>query len=335
DLLEADWTHAPNPPIVSGASAAPSSAPLHESATFHTHNGQQSSSGKSASSTNNNTETGSSVPLGLPEPNVVKGLRSLSTANPSSHSPSAPQKHTTSLRAPLGGTSAVSPLQPLSTQSNPPPAVHSALPQDDFDEWDVDLEELDESLFPKASGPAPATDRDSISPAKRMRSAAVAEDPPVVSSLRGFCSSSASTAAGAPQSVIRAPCPSTFASRAPPQSPCQQFVRNPSAGRFTSPGPSRVSAEGQRGVVTPRASQRNPESLFQAISPAPSQPRTPCPLNTPVLTNHLVQLVSAASKTPQRPRGDAVRSKMRRFPGPAGALPQQVTAHLDTCVCSY
>ncbi|XP_017538334.1 homologous recombination OB-fold protein isoform X1 [Pygocentrus nattereri] len=328
DLLEADWTRATEHHSVTRMSAAPASAPLQEPATSHTHNAPQSSSSLSTSSCNGSSETGSSAPLGLQEPSIVKGLRSLSKPN-SSHGLSDPHKPTASLRAPLRGTSVVSSLQSLSAQSNPPPAVHSAPPQDDFDEWDVDLEELDESLFQKASGPGSNTD--SISPAKRMRSSSVAEDTTVVSSHRSFCSSAPTSRP--PQSFVRTPCPSTFVPQGPPQSLCQPFVRNSSVCRFSSPGPVRASAEGQRGVVTPRASQGHQETLFQAISPATSQTRTPRPLNTPVLTNHLVQLVSAASKTPQRPRSGAVRSKMRRFPGPAGALPQQISGqNLDDIV---
>ncbi|XP_032093839.1 uncharacterized protein C17orf53 homolog [Thamnophis elegans] len=44
---------------------------------------------------------------------------------------------------------------------------------------------------------------------------------------------------------------------------------------------------------------------------------------TPVLTNHLVRLVTAASKTPQSMTHVSLRTKTRRFPGPAGILPQQ------------
>ncbi|KAL7860719.1 hypothetical protein AOLI_G00170680 [Acnodon oligacanthus] len=327
DLLEADWTHATEQHSVTRTSAAPASAPLQESATSHTHNAPQSSTSLSASSWNGSSETGSSATLGLQEPSIVKGLRNLSNPN-SSHGPSDPHKPTASLRAPLRSTSVVSSLQSPSAQSNPPPAVHSAPPQDDFDEWDVDLVELDESLFQKASGPV--SDRDSISPAKRMRSS-VAEDTTVVSSLRGFCSSAPTFRP--PQSFARTRCPSTFVPQGPPQSLCQPFVKNSSVCRFSSPGPVRASAIGQRGVVTPRISQGLQETLFQAISPVTSQTRTPHPLNTPVLTNHVVQLVSAASKTPQRPRSDAVRSKMRRFPGPAGALPQQISGrNLDDIV---
>ncbi|KAL0597678.1 Homologous recombination OB-fold protein [Plecturocebus cupreus] len=46
-------------------------------------------------------------------------------------------------------------------------------------------------------------------------------------------------------------------------------------------------------------------------------------LQTPVVTNHLVQLVTAASRTPQQPTHLSTRAKTRRFPGPAGILPHQ------------
>uniref|UniRef100_A0A8C6XSS0 Homologous recombination factor with OB-fold n=1 Tax=Naja naja TaxID=35670 RepID=A0A8C6XSS0_NAJNA len=48
---------------------------------------------------------------------------------------------------------------------------------------------------------------------------------------------------------------------------------------------------------------------------------------TPVLTNHLVRLVTATSKTPQSMAHVSLRTKTRRFPGPAGILPQQVREH--------
>ncbi|XP_026535577.1 uncharacterized protein C17orf53 homolog isoform X2 [Notechis scutatus] len=44
---------------------------------------------------------------------------------------------------------------------------------------------------------------------------------------------------------------------------------------------------------------------------------------TPVLTNHLIRLVTATSKTPQSMAHVSLRTKTRRFPGPAGILPQQ------------
>nr|KAF6454968.1 hypothetical protein HJG63_001724 [Rousettus aegyptiacus] len=60
----------------------------------------------------------------------------------------------------------------------------------------------------------------------------------------------------------------------------------------------------------------------------PTSPGTPpsylqAALQTPIVTNHLVQLVSAASRTPQQPTRTATHTKTRRFPGPAGILPHQ------------
>ncbi|XP_069607575.1 homologous recombination OB-fold protein isoform X1 [Ranitomeya imitator] len=55
-------------------------------------------------------------------------------------------------------------------------------------------------------------------------------------------------------------------------------------------------------------------------SPRPHPPNT---LQTPVVTNHLIQLMTAASKTPQNLPWETPPSKERRFPGPAGLLPQQ------------
>ncbi|XP_053425330.1 homologous recombination OB-fold protein [Nycticebus coucang] len=46
-------------------------------------------------------------------------------------------------------------------------------------------------------------------------------------------------------------------------------------------------------------------------------------LQAPMVTNHLVQLVSAANRTPQQTTHPSTRAKARRFPGPAGILPHQ------------
>lgn len=269
----------------------------------------------------------SSARLNLSESGPVKGLRNLASHNSSSSTHSVPHTHPTSpasLQAPSDGSNAITSLQHPSIsppgQSNPQSGICSVptkdIPsQDDFDDWDVDLEELDECVPPKASALVKKFESDSISPAKRLRSSAVSEDAPVVSSLRGFCNTTPKSAPS--QSFSRSTSSTTFTP--------QNYLQTP-ACRFTSPvtpGPVRATSQWQRGAVTPQAEHR---SLFQAVSPAPSTPQTPRPLHIqPVLTNHLVQLVSAASKTPRKPRSDSVRPKTRRFPGPAGALPQQVT----------
>ncbi|XP_073539367.1 homologous recombination OB-fold protein [Phyllobates terribilis] len=54
-----------------------------------------------------------------------------------------------------------------------------------------------------------------------------------------------------------------------------------------------------------------------------SSPHPPNTLQTPVVTNHLIQLMTAASKTTQNLPWETPPSKGRRFPGPAGLLPQQ------------
>ncbi|KAB5553704.1 hypothetical protein PHYPO_G00041680 [Pangasianodon hypophthalmus] len=326
DLLDADWTHT----SASGSSAVPACAPLQESHAVCSHDAQQSSNAPSATFSNRSSVPDSSARLSdLSESRPVKGLRSL--ANPNSlsvsHSvPRTPSASLASLQSPSGGSNAISSLQyPLNSppdESNPQSGTCNVpkkdIPaQDDFDDWDVDLEELDECVPQKASAPDTEYESDNISPAKRTRLSAVSEDVPVVSSLRGFCNTTLKSAP--PQSFIRSPCSATFF----PQNNLQPSV--PPVCRFTSPvtpGPVRATSQWQRGVVTPRAEHR---SLFQAVSPAPLTPQTPHPLHMPVLTNHLVQLVSAASKTPQRPRSDSVRPKTRRFPGPAGALPQQIS----------
>uniref|UniRef100_I3MKD5 Homologous recombination factor with OB-fold n=1 Tax=Ictidomys tridecemlineatus TaxID=43179 RepID=I3MKD5_ICTTR len=57
--------------------------------------------------------------------------------------------------------------------------------------------------------------------------------------------------------------------------------------------------------------------------PHSSQKVPQAALQTPIVTNHLVQLVTAANRTPQKPTRPSTRAKMRRFPGPAGLLPHQ------------
>lgn len=318
-MLEVDWTQL----SASGSSANPACAPLQESHAVYFRDAQQSSVAPSANVSNRSSVPDSSAQLSLSESRPVKGLRSL--ANPH-FSHSVPHTHTASLQAPCGGSNASSSLQHPSNsppgQSNPQPGVcnipkKGISAQDDFDDWDVDLEELDKCVPQKASVPDTDLESDSVSPAKRTRLSAVSEDTPAVSSLRGFCNT---TLKSAPlQSFIRSPFSTTFHA----QNNQQRSV--PPASRFTSPvtpGPVRATPQWQRGALTPRPGHH---SLFQAVSPAPSTLQMPRPLHMPILTNHLVQLVSAATKTPQRPRSNSVRPKTRRFPGPAGALPQQVT----------
>ncbi|XP_060758032.1 homologous recombination OB-fold protein isoform X2 [Neoarius graeffei] len=325
DLLEVDWTHT----SASGSSAVPACVPLQESHTVCSHDAQQSSAAPSAATSHRRSVPDSPTLLpDLSESRPVKGLRSLANSNSSSVSYSVPHTRAASpasLQAPFGVSNAISSLQRASEsppgQSNPQSGVCTVpkkdIPaQDEFDDWDVDLEELDECVPQKASAPDTEFESDSITSAKRTRLSAVDKDTPVVSSLRGFCNTTPKSAP--PQSFIRSPCSTALFQ----QNNVQPFV--PPACRFTSPvtpGPVRATSPWQKGALTPRGEHR---SLFQAVSPAPTTPQAPRPLHMPVLTNHLVQLVSAANKTPRRQRSDSVRPKTRRFPGPAGALPQQI-----------
>lgn len=89
---------------------------------------------------------------------------------------------------------------------------------------------------------------------------------------------------------------------------------------ISSTPPRTVSGSFPRNPLQPRA----PVSSVRCPLSAPKSPHSsPVPqavLQTPVVTTHLVQLVAAATRTPQ----PCARREMRRFPGPAGVLPHQV-----------
>lgn len=75
-------------------------------------------------------------------------------------------------------------------------------------------------------------------------------------------------------------------------------------------------------------SSRAPVSSVESPVSTPRNTFTPVTqpaLQTPVVTNHLVQLVTATNRTPQQPSCPSIRAKTRRFPGPAGLLPHQVS----------
>ncbi|XP_051989098.1 homologous recombination OB-fold protein-like [Xyrauchen texanus] len=306
DLLEADWTCPSKPSSASTSAVAPSSS-LRTSSEKSTLV-QQSSVSSSSGPEESTLGSGYVAPLCTPACSPFKALRSLSIPGHQSLSSSVP-----SLRAP--GSS----LHPSSNHIHPPSTVSLSVlqrdphPQDDFDDWDVDFEELVESIPPNVSQPQknpalhPPLDR--ISPAKRMRP-------------------SASSGAGSMTAVAQILSPSHMCA---PATAVSQFPRP------VTPRPPVVSPQGQTSPPTLRTPLQSRGSLFHAVSstPNPSPTLTPCPINAPILTNHLVQLVSAANKTPQRPQSGMIRTKTRRFPGPAGALPQQVsTQSLDDIVVS-
>ncbi|KAM9597315.1 homologous recombination OB-fold protein [Trichechus inunguis] len=73
-----------------------------------------------------------------------------------------------------------------------------------------------------------------------------------------------------------------------------------------------------------------PQSPAASVESPAGTPKSPhsslvpqAALQTPIVTNHLVQLVTAANRTPQLPMHTTTQAKARRFPGPAGLLPHQ------------
>ncbi|XP_062294484.1 homologous recombination OB-fold protein [Scomber scombrus] len=225
----------------------------------------------------------------------------------------------------------------------------STAAQDDFDDWDVDLADLDEcdSLLqpPAPSLPRPTVEH--VSSAKTLRpSTSGGIQRPPAGGLRGL-----STAHQSFSSSSHTPPPRTFSAahvRSLNPRPAQLSSPPQSPGVFpgltaTSPCPSPISRtlnrpqQPQRQWATPGPSNQT-RTLFETISPRPqsSPALSPHPLATPVLTNRLVQLVSASSKLPKkRPRSEPLRPRTRRFPGPAGLLPEQPQGQsLDDIVVS-
>ncbi|XP_044037321.1 homologous recombination OB-fold protein [Siniperca chuatsi] len=319
-----------------------------------------------------------SVALREPEENCLQqtGERSAAlrngTASRSSTHTAAGQTVASGLRQLPSSSSSVQPPHPR------PPALNNAPPnlasqqshansegqlkpcvaQDDFDEWDVDLADLDEcdrqmgqSLQPPApTPPAPAVSP--VSSAKTLR-------PPTcggietrsdrslgeLSTVRQVSGSSSHNIPPQtlPTPLLRSPNPRPAFLSIPPQSP-SVFPGLTAA----YPAPSPISRtlnrpqQPQRPWATPGPSPQG-RGLFETVSPAPSSSPSvssstlsPHPLHTPVLTNRLVQLVSASNKLPKkRPRSEPHRPRTRRFPGPAGLLPQQPQGRsLDDIVVS-
>ncbi|XP_063815984.1 homologous recombination OB-fold protein isoform X2 [Pseudophryne corroboree] len=76
----------------------------------------------------------------------------------------------------------------------------------------------------------------------------------------------------------------------------------------------------------PSNSWQNPINNAHPMPRTPlssARPHPPSTLQTPVVTNHLVQLMTAANKTPRKLSWETPSPKERRFPGPAGLLPHQ------------
>lgn len=126
-------------------------------------------------------------------------------------------------------------------------------------------------------------------------------------------------ATGGPvQSCPRNPVPSQ-----PFQSPNAHLSGKPNFPRTPNSSCSTLSRTGSgffpRGPLQPRT----PLSSIESPVSTPKGPQAA--LQTPIVTNHLVQLVTAANRTPQQPTRPTTQAKTRRFPGPAGVLPHQVS----------
>lgn len=265
---------------------------------------------------------------------VALGLRRLSspTLPPSSHPPAQ------SKTQPV--------LASLQCHANTQGSVRPCVAQDEFDDWDVDLADLDECDVqmgrqlqpPNPAPPVPTVEtafstkslrpptREGIRPDKTLREPYAVRQP--LGSSNENLASQTLTA-----SHLRSSFPRPAVRSAPSQRP----------GVFpgltaASPAHSPISRTHIRHQLpqtswsTPRPTPRA-HSLFETVSPAPSSSPSvnsstlnSHPLHTPVLTNRLVQLVSASSKLPKkRPSSELHRPRTRRFPGPAGLLPQQVS----------
>nr|XP_040046375.1 homologous recombination OB-fold protein [Gasterosteus aculeatus aculeatus] len=280
-----------------------------------------------------------------------------------SGSHTAPGQTVPGLRRPSSSSSCAPPLprtlnncQPNSalrqSPANTDPEPCAAL--DDFDDWDVDLADLDEWDRPAGQPPTPIPPAPPVAPAPSSKTLR----PPTCGGVRTHTSrpqggfgterqASGSFSRNPPPRMSSTPLPGSTNLRpahpsAPPHSP--SVFRGLTA---SSPAPSPVSRtlnRPQRPWATPGASpQGGRGGLFETVSPAPpsspsvnSSALSPHPLHTTVLTNRLVQLVSASNKLPQkRPRSELQRSRTRRFPGPAGFLPQQPQdQNLDDIVVS-
>ncbi|XP_029294283.1 LOW QUALITY PROTEIN: uncharacterized protein C17orf53 homolog [Cottoperca gobio] len=307
----------------------------------------------------------SSVSHREPEKNCLQqtGERSAALCNgtasrSSTHTAAAGQTVALGLRRPSSCFSSAQPRPHTLNNSQPNLASQQShgdttgppkpcVAQDDFDDWDVDLADLDECDGQTGQPPAATTPAPAVNPA----SSAKTLRPPTCGgiqtqpnrTLRDF-----STARQAPGSsshklapricstpVLRSPNPRPAFLSASPHNP-----RVFPGLTASSPAPSPISRtlnRPQRPWATPSTSPQG-GVLFETVSPASSSSTSvsPHPHHTPVLTNRLVQLVSASNKLPKkRLRSEHHLPRTRRFPGPAGFLPQQLQGQrLDDIVVS-
>ncbi|XP_077644486.1 homologous recombination OB-fold protein [Lonchura striata] len=138
------------------------------------------------------------------------------------------------------------------------------------------------------------------------------------------------SAAGAPRPPPSLGEPRGSAGSVPaPGAPCLRPGQAP-PGRSSSSVPWTPPAQScPQPRLPPRPPSGPPSSVESPGFPNPPvAPNAPGPPSVPVVTNHLVQLVAAASKAPPGAPRAPGRRESRRFPGPAGILPQQHSGKL-------
>lgn len=223
----------------------------------------------------------------------------------------------------------VASLQSRGSDTAEPPKLKGD--QEDFDDWDVDLADLDESPIwqPLQSAAPPAPVANLTASARKLRPPSHGglhlQPNQSVRELSPVRHASASSAIKLPPQALSTPLHSPYS--------CPAVHSSPLLRPNLCPAPSPISRPGNRpqqqhrSCTTPRPFP-HPHGHFDNPSPPPSRSSSilsPHPLHAPVLTNRLVQLVSASSKPPsKRPRSAWDQPRTRRFPGPAGLLPEQV-----------
>ncbi|KAM9346681.1 uncharacterized protein hrob [Symphorus nematophorus] len=352
DLLGTDWAvrTASGPADVA---AAVSSCALRASSVAHREpeknclqqTGERSAALCNGTASRSSTHTAAAAAAAAGQ-TVAVGLRQLSSSSSSSA-----QTHSSHPPTLINSASNLAPQQ---THANTQGLLKPCVAQDDFDDWDVDLADLDEcdrQMGQLLQPPAPTPPAPAVVPA----SSAKTMQPPTCGGIQTRSDHSLralSTTRQASGSSSHHPPPRTVSTPLRPQNPRPAFLpaspQSPSVFpglTAKSPAPSPISRtfnrpqQPQRPRATPAPSHQT-RGLFETVSPTPSSSSSsalsPHPLRTPVLTNRLVQLVSASNKLPKkRPHSEPHRPRTRRFPGPAGLLPQQPQGQsLDEIVVS-
>ncbi|XP_062994220.1 homologous recombination OB-fold protein [Elgaria multicarinata webbii] len=130
------------------------------------------------------------------------------------------------------------------------------------------------------------------------------------------------TSLGKPTAECNSPC-------LPRVRPCSSFLSASSPSILTKPCISNRSCSVPRMVNSGAHLLTSYGSSLMPVEIPSTTPKAPCSnaaagiLHIPVVTNHLVRLVTAANKTPHPVAQVSLRAKTRRFPGPAGILPHQ------------